>query len=166
MANYLNSLSTCNFINIVCGKARTDGSDNGNTAAHTCFKEKIQVVRLGDGQQFIPFSRHQLFVGGDHALSRQQTGFHKIVGGVQSPHGLHYDADILILQNIVKHGGEQRRIRQFRERAQIQDPLDPQLLSHFAGDMLLVGVQHLGNAGAHHAVSQNSNLDHCIVPSC
>ena len=54
--------NTCDFVNIVCGKALADRSDNGNAAAYAGFKQEVNVVFVCNLQQLAALCGNKLLV--------------------------------------------------------------------------------------------------------
>ena len=72
---------------------------------------------------------------------------------MQTTHGLYHDADIFIVTNLLKGGGEPIRVGQIGELPQIEDAFDLNTVPGLVGDGCAVALQHLRNAGADHAVA-------------
>ena len=49
---------------------------------HTGLEQIADVVLLGQLEQLVPVGRHQLLVGGHHALARPQGPLGKLLGGL------------------------------------------------------------------------------------
>ena len=148
------------FVHLVGGQALVDGAEDRDAAAHACLKQEVKVVVFRNFQQLVALGGHQLFVGGDDVLPREQAALHEIVGRVETAHGFHHDADVRIVQNVVELLGELVGIGQVGKLPQIQNPPDFDGFARLVGDAVRVFAQHLRHAGTHHAVTQNRYINH------
>ena len=121
--------NTGNALNMIGRQALSHGTNNGNTAAHGRLNQIIYIVGFGTGQQLRSLLRHQLLVGGDHALAAGEQLHGKVKSRVHPAHGLCHDLDLRIIQNIVKILGKERLVLVAGKLPQIQNPRQLQRLT-------------------------------------
>ena len=93
---------TGDLIHLVGREALVDRAQDRDAAAHARLEQEVEVAVFRDLQQLVPLGRHQFLVGGDDAFARLQAAFDEFIGRMEAAHGLHHDADIRVVQDIVE----------------------------------------------------------------
>ena len=157
--------NTGNPDHVVGRQTLADGPDNGNTAADAGFKQEIQVVFLGDGQQLCALCRHQLFIGSDHALAIFQTGLYIIKRRMQTTHDFHDNLHLGVIENYVKVLDKPVCKGTVGKVPQIENIFNAEFFFCPFGNTVYMNPQHLTDTGAHNAITHDCDFHHCIYPT-
>ena len=139
------------------------GADDGNAATHAGFKQKVDMLFGGDGQQLGALGGNQLLVGSDHRLAGLQAGLYKVIGRVQAAHHFHHHRNFGVTKDDVKVLDKFIAVRKLGKIPQIQDIFD------FDGGAGLfcqrLGAFHydFGHAGTYNAVPHKCDFCHGFI---
>ena len=153
-------------LDLVAGEAEDQGPDERDAAADAGFKEVVDVVFLGDLQQFQTAGGHEFLVGRDHVLAGRQTLRGEVEGGVHAAHGLGDDPDGVIVQDVVEILREFPLVRVAGKVPEVQDIFDFEVClgSPFV-DIGVFGVDDFDHAGTDGAIAHDSNVHSAFLPS-
>ena len=111
-------------------------------------------------EQLITVSCHQLFVRGNHALTRFQGPGSEIQGNLRPADGLHYNIHLRIVLNIGKILHKTVLIGAVGKVPHIQDIFEPHQIVYAMVNEAPVGGKNLRHPRAYRAKSQNCYVNH------
>ena len=150
----------CHRLHPVRRQRAVDGTDDGDAARHAGLEHIVAPHPLRDGQELGPVLRHQLLVGGAHALSCLQRLLRELIRRAHAPHDLAQDAYLRVVQNRSEIMYDSVLIRVSGEIPEIQDVLDIDFLAGPFTEQLRVARNNLHNTAAHGPVSQHCYFYH------
>ena len=113
--------NACDLIDLICCQGLIQWTNDRNTAADTGLKKEVNILLIGNGQQFCTTLSHQLLVGTCYTLTCLKCFLDKCVSRFNTAHHFYNNFHIRIIQNwlIIMHNLLLYRIS--REISKIQD---------------------------------------------
>ena len=149
------------FFNLIGGHTLYQRTKDGNSPAHTGFKEVADMITAGQFQQLMAFFRHQFLVGGNHVLAGLKGPPGIFICRLHASDGLHHHLDLRVLLDLREIIGHQRAIG-IVTKMPYQNFTQLQGFSQLVADGGAIVSEHLGHTASHCAEAQNGDLCHHI----